>query len=495
MTRFAWGAASDTGRVRTGNEDYVLAAGTLFAVADGMGGHSGGEIASHLAIESVMRIYDDGGRHTTDALVEAVQQANDALVQRAEREPDLKGMGTTICALALVDGPEQPLIGVINVGDSRMYLLKHEGELEQITEDHSLVATLERQGRITKAEAAVHPQRNIITRALGIDISVMVDSWEIVPFVGDRYLLCSDGLYNEVDDAKVAATLRRLADPGEAARELVRLANESGGRDNISVVIADVVDDDHRTHPDAERVASITHGSERVLHTAMTPVVGAAAASGPGSEAGATTSGTAEPSAGPSVLVDAERDPATAVPGGAVSGGAVPGGAVSGGAVSVIDPAGDGADTARGGRRGRHAAPRRRVFTWRLVLFLVALVLVLGVAFLTVTYVGTRTYHVGVHDDEVVIFQGRPGGVLWIQPELEEGTDVSVSEVPADVLGEIESGKEQATLHDARAYVSNLKQRIDEIQKTTTTTTTSTTSTTAPAATEPPVEPAAPGDP
>ncbi len=473
MTTFAWGAHSDTGRVRTGNEDFVLAAGTLFAVADGMGGHSGGEIASHLAIESVMRIYDDGGRHTTDGLVEAVQLANSALVQRAEREPDLKGMGTTICALALVDGADEPLIGVINVGDSRLYLLKREGELEQITEDHSLVATLERQGRISKAEAAVHPQRNIITRALGIDAEVMVDSWEIVPFVGDRFLICSDGLYNEVDDSKVAAVLRRLADPAEAAHELVRLANESGGRDNISVVVVDIVDDDHRPHPDDLRVARVMHGSERVLHAAIAPPPGAVLLAQRSPDTGS----------------DPDEDPVD------------PGGAAGG-------PRGAGADGHRGSAKPvdpieaivaeavavEPAPERRRIFTWRLVAFFVALVLLVGVAVTAIVYVGTSTYYVGVQDEKVAIFRGRPGGLLWIDPAFQEDAGILITDVPPDQLPEIRSGKEQSTLDDAHSYVDNLGQRIRELTPTTSTTTTSTpTTTTSASVTTPPTDPASTG--
>lgn len=426
MTRFAWGAASDTGRVRTGNEDFVLAAGKLFAVADGMGGHSGGEIASHLAIETVMRIYDEGGRHTTDALVEAVQLANDALVARAIVEPDLKGMGTTLCAMALVDGADQPVIGVINVGDSRLYLLK-KGELEQITEDHSLVATLERQGRLSKAEAAVHPQRNIITRALGIDQKVMVDSWEIVPFTGDRYLVCSDGLFNEVDDAKIAATLRRLADPSEAAHELVRLANEGGGRDNISCVVVDVIDDDHRSHPDESRVAAAVPGSDRVLHTVLAPRR--------------------------DLALDARPDPAS-----------------SGDLVDLVGP----------------PAGRRKILTWRLVLFFVALFLVIGATVLAIVYVGTSTYYVGLDNDEVVIFRGKPGGVLWIQPELHEDTQVSRRQVPPALIAELERGKEQSTLDDAHRYVANLKQQVDALKPPPTTTTTASTTTTLPTTSLPP---------
>src|SRR5262245_50791556 len=183
MTRFQIGTATDPGRVRQGQEDFLLADNelSLFAVADGMGGHRGGEIASHLAVDTLDGLAKE--RHavepfTSEWFARAVQKANDALVNRASEDPSLKGMGTTLCALALVQGDGYEALGVVNVGDSRLYILK-EGELEQITEDHSLVATLERQGRLTRAEAAVHPQRNIVTRALGIDAKVMVDSWEI----------------------------------------------------------------------------------------------------------------------------------------------------------------------------------------------------------------------------------------------------------------------------------------------------------------------------
>ena len=242
MTRFAWGAITDTGRVRQANEDAFLAVDGFFAVADGMGGHQAGEVASRVALDA---LHDAFGAAGTDVLVGAVEVANTEVVDRSNADPELAGMGTTVVAMALVDVAGRDAIGVVNVGDSRLYLLS-DGALTQITEDHSLVATMVRQGRLTEAEAAVHPQRNILTRALGIDGSVLVDSWEILPVLGDRYLLCSDGLFNEVDDNRIAATLRRLADPQEACRELVRLANEGGGRDNITCVVVDVVDDSGR---------------------------------------------------------------------------------------------------------------------------------------------------------------------------------------------------------------------------------------------------------
>jgi serine/threonine protein phosphatase PrpC len=209
MTRFRWGLATDTGRTRSINQDNALAIEGLFAVADGMGGHRGGEVASEVAVRALR---ERAPLVTSVELLEAIHLAND------ER------------------------LAIANVGDSRVYLFAS-GELEQMTDDHSLVAALVREGRLTPQEAEEHPQRNILTRALGIDHEVSVDAWEVPPFVGDRWVLCSDGLFNEVSVDQMAAVLRRLADPSEAASELVRLANDSGGRDNITVLV-DIVDDE-----------------------------------------------------------------------------------------------------------------------------------------------------------------------------------------------------------------------------------------------------------
>lgn len=420
MTSFRWGGASDTGRVREGNEDYVLVSDGLFAVADGMGGHRGGEIASHLAIDTLQARFDaPAAAHTTDALVAAVEDANRALVSRSGGDPQLEGMGTTLCALALVRTDEGDMLGVVNVGDSRMYLLK-EGVLQQVTEDHSLVATLERQGKLTAAEAAVHPQRNILTRALGIEARVMVDSWEIRPRVGDRYVLCSDGLFNEVDDARIAATLRKLADPAEAAHELVRLANESGGRDNISAVVVDVVE-------------------------------GSTAGLPPAGPSGAAAGASGLAGAGPSDLVS-DRVRAADRP------------------------------SAEGGHRGRRRrraegggtasrSSRRRWFTWRVALFVVIFLAIVGVAIGGIYYSATNTYYVGFRDDAVVLYQGRPGGLLWVQPTVEETTGLQRRELSASAVIDIERHKEFGSLDAARGYVANLR---DQVTATTTTTTTST---------------------
>jgi PPM family protein phosphatase len=245
--RLVGGAHSDTGRVRSNNQDAALISEhlALFAVADGMGGHRGGEVASALALEALRGRLDDGALDSSDTLVEAVLDANDRVFDQSRNDPDLFGMGTTLCALALVGhgGPDEHL-AIVNVGDSRAYVLGSDGELTQLTEDHSLVQTMVRDGQLTADEAAVHPQRNILTRALGIEPEVDVDWWLRPVVAGERYLLCSDGLFNEVSEARIAATLRSLADPTEAAKALVGLANSGGGRDNITCVVVDVADDD-----------------------------------------------------------------------------------------------------------------------------------------------------------------------------------------------------------------------------------------------------------
>ena len=238
MTDFRVGSATDVGRVRSNNQDsFLVREGDLFAVADGMGGHQGGEVASALALQILGQAHDEP---STSTLVRAVRSANQAVFDKAGSDPDLKGMGTTLTALADIETQEGKRLGIVNVGDSRLYRVRDD-RIEQLTDDHSLVASLVRQGRITAEEAESHPQRNILTRALGIDEAVAVDSWEIEPVAGDRFLICSDGLFNEVDENRLMATLRRFEDPADAARELVRLANEGGGRDNITAVVIDVV--------------------------------------------------------------------------------------------------------------------------------------------------------------------------------------------------------------------------------------------------------------
>src|SRR4051812_8789480 len=222
MTSLAlrWGAVTDVGRVRGNNEDKLYTSPRLLVVADGMGGHLGGEIASDIAVRTLESQFVEA---TAEGLLEAAYEANRVVHDAAAEDPDLRGMGTTLVAIAPVEDGDA--LAWINVGDSRLYLLRS-GELTQVSEDHSLVEEAVRSGELSPEEARTHPQRNIVTRALGIGANVTIDGDRVDVVEGDRFLLCSDGLTDLIDDNKIGSTLRRLADPNEAASDLVRLAND-----------------------------------------------------------------------------------------------------------------------------------------------------------------------------------------------------------------------------------------------------------------------------
>ena len=233
------GAATDVGLVRVANEDSLLVSGTVFAVADGMGGHAAGDVASAMAVEGLRGLDSDGGKGP-DEVRGRIERVNADIVGAAERHPEQAGMGTTatgVCAVA-VDGAARWV--VFNVGDSRVYRFA-EGELAQVTRDHSEVAELVAAGKLSPAQAAVDPRRNVVTRALGSDVAPEVDLFVLEPVVGERFLICSDGLTGEVDDASIAEVLRAVADPQAAAARLVADAVAAGGRDNVTVVLVDHV--------------------------------------------------------------------------------------------------------------------------------------------------------------------------------------------------------------------------------------------------------------
>lgn len=433
MTQLKAGAATDVGRVRQMNEDRYLADERLFAVADGVGGHQAGEVASQTSVETLLRIFSEG-EHTTEGLVHAAEAANQAVWQLAQGSREKRGMGTTLTALALVSEGGDDQLALINVGDSRAYLLQ-QGELTQITEDHSLVEELVRDGKLTPAEAQVHPQRSIITRALGMEPQIEVDSWEIIPFTGDRILLCSDGLTNELSDERIASTLRQLADPQEAAHDLVRQARASGGSDNITVVVVDVVDDDGRSKQASAALAG---------------------------DAGATGSTRSAPAAPPTVQSTMEQSSPVAAP-----------------------PAPEPPSARRPALAAPPPAAPRRRFTWRVAIFMIAVLAVLGSAVYAVAWYARGAYYVGLDSEQVAIFRGRPGGMLWFDPTLVERKQQPAG---ADLLPaqrtELEAGHEVSSKASADRYVNNLRQEVEARRAATTTTLpATTTSTTTPATT------------
>ncbi len=238
--KLKWGATTDVGMVRQQNEDAFLAEENLYVVADGMGGHNAGEVASELAVTTV-KAGAKSGIHSMEQFRELVQQANTAIYTASLDDSTQSGMGTTLTAMAVVPG-EEPRVLVANVGDSRTYLFR-QGVLTRLSIDHSYVQELVNEGIITPEEARVHPRRNIVTRAMGIERSVMVDVFSHMVRTGDRVVLCSDGLVDEVADVEIATVLQQHTDPQETAEALVMVANANGGRDNTTVVVVDILDD------------------------------------------------------------------------------------------------------------------------------------------------------------------------------------------------------------------------------------------------------------
>jgi protein phosphatase len=243
---------TDTGRQRNANEDSLFVEAPLFVVADGMGGAQAGEVASRAAAESFAQNLPSGPPERL--LAETIEGANRTIHELARKDPSLAGMGTTTTA-ALVDlDAEEVAIG--HVGDSRAYRLRA-GKFEQLTRDHSLVEEMRRKGQLTDAQAEDHPQRSIITRALGPEPEVEVDLQTVPALVGDVFLICSDGLTTMLDDEKIAHVLSRATSLQSAVRALVDEANRAGGRDNITVVLFRLEDGDG----DAAAAGSATEGA------------------------------------------------------------------------------------------------------------------------------------------------------------------------------------------------------------------------------------------
>ena len=350
---------TDPGRVRRRNEDAFVVDPPLFAVADGMGGAQAGEVASRLAA-AAFREYREADELAPEERVQAIiKEANRRIHDRARTDSEVSGMGTTVTAALLTDG--RVVIG--HVGDSRAYRIR-DGRLEQLTDDHSLVADLMRSGRLTPEEAEGHPQRSVITRALGTDPDVDVDTLVVEAEAGDLFLLCSDGLSTMVSDADVLRTVERAGSLDEAARNLVRAALSGGGEDNVTVVL-------FRLEPD-----------EAIEETLVAPVPEAAGAE--------------------SEQESDLEDTLTDLP--AVSGAAAP-------ATTVERPAAPEPDAApEPEAESERPPPRRRRHPWRRRILWTALALgfvalILGGAL----YGLSRAYFVGADENgNVTVYQGVP---------------------------------------------------------------------------------------
>ena len=381
--KLKWGATTDVGMVRQQNEDAFHAEENLYIVADGMGGHNAGEVASALAVSTV-RSGARMGIRTPDQFRELVQQANTAIYTASLDDSTQSGMGTTLTAAAVVPG-EEPRILVANVGDSRTYLFRS-GALTRLSIDHSYVQELVNEGIITPEEARVHPRRNIVTRAMGIDRSVQVDVFSHLVRTGDRLVLCSDGLVDEVPDTDIARVLTEHTDPQETAEVLVMVANANGGRDNTTVIVLDILDD------------------------ISEPIV------------------LDEPDETQQMLVVPEVQP---------------------------EPV---------------KKKRNRL---GVALFWSALIAILFGVITTIGVYARSGYFIGFNDDDnVVVYRGRVGGMLWFQPTVDTQTELNGDDLPEDVRREVLMNRTFTSSGLAAKYLMLVQVAIDNATSTTTTTST-----------------------
>lgn len=258
------GAATDVGRVRTHNEDSGLAEGGLFLVADGMGGHAAGEVASGIVVETMRELVprDD---LTADDVTAQIALANERILASMEEDSSRDGMGTTVTGIALVVAGGADHWAVFNVGDSRVYRLI-DGTLMAMTVDHSEVQELVDAGVISAEEARTHPRRNVVTRSLGTTYAAAPDVRVVPPHPGERFLVCSDGLTGELTDAEITELLVDHTDPQAAAEALVRAAVEAGGRDNVTVVVVDLTDEGADSSQTATSPRMVADTAPRVPH-------------------------------------------------------------------------------------------------------------------------------------------------------------------------------------------------------------------------------------
>ncbi|NJQ16397.1 serine/threonine-protein phosphatase [Streptomyces bohaiensis] len=414
--RFA--AGSHTGMIREHNEDSGYAGPRLLAIADGMGGQAAGEVASSEVISTLVQLDDDiPGSDLLTALNAAVQHANTRLRAMVEEDSQLDGMGTTLTAL-LWTGQR---LGLVHVGDSRAYLLR-EGVLTQITQDHTWVQRLVDEGRITEEEATTHPQRSLLMRALGSADSVEADLSIREVRAGDRYLVCSDGLSGVVSHETMEHTLGAFAPPQETIRELIELALRGGGPDNITCIIADVLD-----------VGHAPGDTENSVYSDAPQIVGAVAETQPHI-------------GGPVSQTPASR-------------AAELGRSRGGGEGDAGGDDGNGVIGSFGSFTDDEYLPRRSGWRWfrRIAVTLLVLAL-LGAAAYGIYRWTQNQYYVAANDEHVAIFQGvsQDLGPLSLNEVHEDHPDIRLVDLPAFQRSEVEKAITTGGLAEARSKIEEL---------------------------------------
>jgi serine/threonine protein phosphatase PrpC len=407
---------SDVGLLREGNEDSAYAGPHLLAIADGMGGHAAGEVASAVAITALAPLDEEvPGLDMLGALADAVAKANARLHDMSAADPSMEGMGTTLTAM-LWSGARMALV---HIGDSRAYLLR-ERDFYQITRDHTLVQSLLDDGRINADEAATHPQRSLILRALDSRTDAEPDLSLREAKVGDRYLLCSDGLTDVVTEETLHRTLLAIDDPAEAVIQLIDLANRAGGPDNITCIVADVIDSATALKPPTEVsvvAGAVSNQGGRPMARADTPATRAHRLTQP-----------------PPSEFDG-HDP----------------GSVNG----RLDD----------GDEDEHAHGYRRRWPIVTTILVVLVVVIVGGGFAAWTYT-QRQYYVGENNGQVVIFRGVNVKLAGISmSSVYKKTGIPVNQVTTDDRSQLSSTITASSLTDANGIVSNIRTAADNCQQ------------------------------
>ena len=414
---------TDVGLLREGNEDSAYAGPNLLAIADGMGGHAAGEVASSVAISALAGLDTELPQdQMLDSLAAAVAQANNKLHEMSVEDPSVEGMGTTLTALLWSKGT----IAICHIGDSRAYLLR-DGDFHQITRDHTLVQSLVDDGRLSPAQAATHPQRSLVMRALQSGTEAEPDLSLIEAKAGDRYLLCSDGLSDVVSDDTLRRTLLEEPDREDVVLRLTDLAIRGGGPDNITCIVADVVDSE----------ADSPAGQ-------VSMVVGAAS----NSDGGRPRLRTDSP-AGRAHLLTRAGAPAAGVT--AIT---RPDGAAADGQAAHAEP-----EAREGSRADGHRAPRRR---WPVVstILIVLVVVIVGGGYVGWRYTQSQ-YYVGTDGKQVIIYRGVNQKVLGMSlSSVYSRTGIPLSQVPANDKPAVVSATAPGSLTDARKTVDSIRQTI-----------------------------------
>jgi len=400
-----YAARSDVGLVRQENQDSGYAGPHLLVVADGMGGHAAGDVASSIAIGEMVTLDDEspGADDALDVLAETLRAANNELREAMERQPELQGMGTTVTALLRTGNK----IAIAHIGDSRAYLLR-EGSLTQITHDHSFVQSLIDEGRISQEEAEGHPQRSLVTRVLTGQQADEPDLAMREARIGDRYLLCSDGLSGFVARDTIEEILVQTESPGVTADRLVELAMRAGAPDNVTCIIGDVVDLD-RDQPSTTQEVVGAAAEGRVLTTRALPVSPAEKAAALSREAQGTDDTQAE-------------------------------------------------NERTSGRRA-DAGPQAGRSRWvkAIVPLVLVLAAVLGGGYTAYRWV-QQQYYVGKTNGHVAIYQGVSANVgPWKLSQVVDESDIALTDLPDFYRGKLDSTVSTASIADARRKVTDLR--------------------------------------